>query len=151
MPKITTTELLQEGNWRSEPWQTRLASDAAFQTWAGTIITRASKYVEWRVGTATYIDTAEPLSSILKEAEMHVAMEELLLSAAAIADNAAGAAAPFAAGGAELRAAADSRRRRAEPLLHPYDKVFGRPNWRRPRARAGAAMESELPLFDPGK
>ncbi len=148
MPKITVSELLQEGNWRFEPWQTRIADDTAFQTWVGTIVTRASKYIEWRVGATAYADTAEPKTSILKEAEMHVAMEELLLSAAAISANAVGASAPFAAGSAELRAAAGERRRRAEPLLQPYDTVFGRPAWRRPRARAGPATEATIPLFD---
>ena len=116
-----------------------------------TLAQRAADRLAWRIGATHYADTSEPKSSVLKEAEMHLAMEQMLLSAAAIADNAAGASVPFAGDGAALRVAAEGRRRRAEPLLMPYDTAFGRPRWRRPQARAGTAMEATLPIFDPGE
>jgi hypothetical protein len=143
--KLTVTEILQEGNWSAAAWSPRLGSDAEFVVFVGAVAARASAYVEWRVGSAHYHDPAEPKASILKEAELHVAQEQLLLSAAQIADSAADAAqAPFLADGGELRAQAAHRRERAEELLIPYDQSLQR-GFARPAARAGAGTP---PLAD---
>jgi len=143
--KLTIPEVLQEGNWSAAAWSPRLTGDAEFQVFVGAVIARASAYVEWRVGSAHYHDPSEPRAAVLKEAEQHLAQEQLLLSAAQIADSAAEAAQPpFLASGAELRAQAVHRRERAEELLIPYDQSLQR-GFARPTARAGAGTP---PLTD---
>ena len=129
--KITVTEVLQEGNWSYLSWSPRVASDAEFQVFVASLIGRAGAYVEWRVGSH-YSDPAEPKASILKEAEMHLCQEQLLLSAAEVADSAREAATPpFLASGSDLREQAKHRRERAEELLCGYDQrtpcCFARP------------------------
>jgi hypothetical protein len=143
--KVSITEALQEGNWSAAAWNPRIAGDAEFQVFVAALIGRASAYVEWRVGTFHYTDPAEPKASVLKEAEMHLCQEQLLLSAAEVADAAADAASPpFLASGEELREQARHRRERAEELLAPYDQGFQR-GFARPAARSGA---STPPLAD---
>ena len=136
--KITVADALKEGNWSYLAWSPRVASDAEFQAWVLALVGRAAAYVEWRVGGPAYADAGEPQNSVLKEAEMHICQERLLLSAAQIADSSALAASPpLLASGAELRAHARQRRERAEELLAPYDQ--GRLSGsRRPAARSGA-------------
>ena len=133
--KITVADALKEGNWDAASWSPRIADDTAFQTWVGTIAGRAAAFVEWRVGSTSYSSTDEPLSSILEEAEMHLCQEQLLLSAAEVADAARDPAnPPFLATGADLRSQAKHRRARAEELLAPYDQSlqqrFARPSFR---------------------
>lgn len=73
---------------------------------------------------------------------MHLCQEQILLSAAQIADSAAAAASPpLLASGAELRAHAHHRRERAEELLAPYDQGRQR-GYRKPVARTGAGTAS---------
>ena len=144
--KITVADALKEGNWNAASWSPRIPDDAAFQTWVGTIAARAAAYIEWRVGAANYASVSEPLNSILKEAEMHLCQEQLLLSAAEVADAARDATnPPFLASGGELRAQARHRRSRAEELIAPYDQGFQHP-FARPVARTGlgAAPVSEF-------
>lgn len=143
--KLTVAEILQEGNWSAAAWAPRVAGDAEFQVFVTGVAARASAYVEWRVGSAHYHDPAEPKASVLKEAELHLAQEQLLLSAAQIADAAADAAQPpFLASGRDLRAQAAHRRERAEELLIPYDQGLQR-GFARPAAVAGAGTP---PLTD---
>jgi len=136
--KITVTDALREGNWSYLSWSPRVADETAFQAFIGGLAARAAAYVEWRVGLEHYSDPAEPKASVLKEAEMHVCQEQILLSAAAVAEAARDAATPpFLATGPELRAEAARRRDRAEEILAPYDQGFQR-RLARPDARAGA-------------
>lgn len=135
--KITVTEALQEGNWSFGPWSPRVADDTEFQVFVAALAGRASAYVEWRVGTEWYAGTTEPLASVVKEAEMHICQEQILLSAAEVADAADGSgSAPFLATGTELRAQARHRRERAEELLLPYDQGL-RPGCVHPAPRTG--------------
>lgn len=136
--RITVAEVLNEGNWSYMPWSPRLANDTDFQAWVLTLAERAAAYVEWRVGATVYADVTEPQATVLKEAEMHLCQEQLLLSAAQIADSSAlSVTPPLLASGAELRAHAGHRRERAEELLAPYDQGRQRGS-RRAVARAGA-------------
>lgn len=130
--RITVAEVLVEGNWEAERWSPRIADETAFEAFVLSLAARAAAYVEWRVGSTNYGAASEPLNTLLKEAEMHVCQEQLLLSAAEVADNASGSGDPvFMGNGGELRVQAQHRRARAEELLCPYDQhpscCFARP------------------------
>ena len=137
--KITVADALKEGNWSYLAWAPRIVDDTAFQSFVTALANRAAAYIEWRVGGTHYADTAEPKNDILTEAEMHICQEQLLLSAAQVADTTAFAASPpLLASGAALRAHAGRRRERAEELLAPYDQGRTRGS-RRPAARSSAS------------
>src|SRR5688572_14938511 len=68
-------------------WQPIISSQTDFETWLGTIVTRAAKHTEWRVGTTFYSTATALEQAILKEAETVLAQYYLLLAAAGIADS----------------------------------------------------------------
>ncbi|MBI3911043.1 MAG: hypothetical protein HY320_08940 [Armatimonadetes bacterium] len=147
--KITVDEVLQEGNWQAGPWSPRLPDEAAFRAFVQGIVERAATQVQWRVGDAHYDSASEPQASVLKEAELHLAQEAMLLAAADLADSAGDLAAPpFQGGGDDLRAAAAARRARAEALVAPYEQATGQPGWRQPATRAGAPEPAVRPRFN---
>jgi hypothetical protein len=148
MAYVTTDEVLKEGVWFFTAWQPRIVDDSAFQTWVGTIVTRASNYVKWRVGAAQYGTADVTEQAILKEAELCLCQYYLLLGSAGIADTSDDpATVPAIAHGERLREDARAYLERVEQLLTPLDGANGRPNFMRPAVGELATGPRVLPDF----
>src|SRR5438552_17090675 len=87
MPFLTTTMLEQECTWFFTAWQPQIASSGAFDTWIGTVVTRAGNHTKWRVGAALYGTTDPVVQGVLQEAELCLGQYYLCLASAAIADT----------------------------------------------------------------
>src|SRR5437867_11316818 len=87
MAYLTRSILEQESTWYFTAWQPQIGSQAAFDSWIDTIVTRVANHTKWRVGAALY-GTTDPLTQeIPKEAELNLAQYYLCLASATIPDT----------------------------------------------------------------
>ena len=148
MAYLTTTILEQESTWFFTAWQPQIASEAAFDTWIGGVVTRAGQHTHWRVGDAVYNTADVLLQAVLQEAELCLGRYYLCLASAAIADTSDDVTTvPAIAHGANLRADAAAYLARYDDILAPYDLFTGRAHWAQPTALAGAPTPEALPQF----
>jgi hypothetical protein len=109
-----------EGNWRRDGWDPRLATETAMDAFVDGLIQRANAELRARAAPAFYAAyvAADPFQGLFKAAEMHLAQALLLDAAAQITeagdDN---NPAPFLGTGEQLRALAGLRRARAASML----------------------------------
>jgi hypothetical protein len=86
----TASAARDEGNWRLDSWNPRITTDAAMDSFVSTLLQRANDYIQFRVGTTWYSANSgsAPWSTLLKEAEMHLAQAYLLQAAAGVRETA---------------------------------------------------------------
>jgi hypothetical protein len=138
MAYLTRAILEQESTWYFTAWQPQIGSQAAFDSWIDTIVTRVANHTEWRVGAALYGTSDALTQEILKEGELNLAQYYLCLASAAIADTSDDATTvPALASGPKLLADARAYKERYEEIITPLESGATRP--RGAPARAAAA------------
>jgi hypothetical protein len=148
MAYLTRAILEQESTWYFTAWQPQIGSQAAFDTWIDSIVTRVANHTKWRVGAALY-GTSDPLvQEVLKEAELCLAQYYLLLAQASISDTSDNSAQqPAIAGGRALVADARAYKERYDEILSPYDTKLARSRWARPASATTTDTQASLPDF----
>lgn len=88
MSKATTTDLREEG-WRADQFGGGFANGAAFDAYLTTVLGEASRWVEAKLGTATYAAAVSPsyLFDTLKRAELCFAAARLWKRRATFLDS----------------------------------------------------------------
>src|SRR5438552_2846731 len=128
MAYLTTTMLEQESSWFFTAWQPQIASSGAFDTWIGTVVTRAGNHTRWRVGATLYGTSDTVVQGVLQEAELCLGQYYLCLASAAIADTSDDVTTvPMIAHGKNLRDDATAYLQRYNNILAPYDTTLSRP------------------------
>jgi hypothetical protein len=146
MAYLTRAILEQESTWYFTAWQPQIGSQAAFDTWIDTVVTRVANHTKWRVG-ATLYGTTDPLTQeILKEAELNLAQYYLCLASAAIADTSDDATTvPALASGPKLLADARAYKERYEEIVAPLEIGTTRARWAPARAAAAPTTGRLIP------
>lgn len=128
--------LEQESTWFFTAWQPQITSEAAFDTWIGTLVTRVGNHTAWRAGALNYAGTGDPsvatavAQAVLQEAELCLAQYYLCLASAAIADTSDDVTTvPAIAHGLNLRLDADAYMLRYNEIMAPFDQPQGRPGF----------------------
>jgi hypothetical protein len=146
---LTATILQEEAAWWFTAWQPVITSTSAFTTWLGTIVTRAAKQTEWRIGATAYNNATALEQEILKEAELCIAMYYLCLASAAIADTSDDSSQnPNIAHGDKLRADAWAYKDRYYEILAPFDTETGKPGWAKPKSTTSTGTTENIPEFE---
>jgi hypothetical protein len=146
MAYLTRSILEQESTWYFTAWQPQIGSQAAFDSWIDTIVTRVANHTQWRVGASLY-GTTDPLTQeILKEAELNLAQYYLCLASAAIADTSDDATlVPALASGPKLLADGQAYKARYEEIIAPLEAGRNQAGWAPARATTAATTARLVP------
>lgn len=148
MAYLTATILKQESTWYFTAWQPQITNTTDFDTWIGTIVTRAALWVKWRVGATNYATSDATVQAIFQEAELARAQFHLCLSSAAIADTSDDAnLVPNLQSGPKLLVDAAAYKALAEELTQPYVQAGGAA-WAQPGATTTTGVPAVFPDYD---
>ncbi|HEX2609513.1 MAG TPA: hypothetical protein VHK68_00790 [Gemmatimonadales bacterium] len=148
MAYLTATILKQESTWWFTAWQPQITNTTDFDTWIGTIVSRAANWVKWRVGATNYATSDTVLQGLLQEAELARGQYYLLLASAAIADTSDDATLqPFLQSGPKLLADAKAYDQMAKELTAPYAQAIST-RWARPGSTLSEGVDASVPDFD---
>lgn len=144
MAYLTTTILQNESAWYYTAWQPVIADTTDYATWLGTIVTRAAKQVEWRMGAAAYAAATALEQAVLQEAELCLAQYYMCLASAVLADTSDTIEQnPNLGGGRELVGDAKAYLERYETIMASFANQRGRPRGSRPAAAATSSSTTE--------